>query len=83
MPVEFLLLKGEPVGIYWCPCCMASPFEPFLRGIIQRRRRTWYLRKRPYCALICGECKALVGWEMPPPCPPGLTIVYSTRNFFL
>lgn len=70
MPIEALILEGTPSPIQTCPKCAASPFRPFLRGMIQRgaigmlwdlirRKRNW----RAYCALICWDCKEIVGYE--------------------
>lgn len=68
MPIEYTLLKDQPCKIKTCPNC-GKPFEPFLRGQVQRPRR-WlgFLGpKRDYCALICAECMEIVGHESPPP----------------
>jgi hypothetical protein len=47
-----------------CPKCKATPFMPFLRGQVQRHPRRWLVGpRRPYCALICWECKEIVGYE--------------------
>lgn len=65
MPIECILLEGRGVSLANCPKCEA-PFEPFLRGQIQRSRRKWLIGpKRHYCALICRGCKEIVGWESP------------------
>lgn len=64
MPIEVVLLKDKPIKYSSCPKCKMSPFEPFLRGQVQRRKRSWiFQRKRPYCAIICSSCKEVVGWE--------------------
>ncbi len=67
MPIEYLLLRDCPVPIERCPYCGAHPFRPFLRGLVQRSRRSWWGlgRPRPYCALICSECQIIVGHERP------------------
>jgi hypothetical protein len=64
MPVECRLLEGKPVPIKECPKCGARPFTPFLRGEVQRAK-TFVWRPRDYCALICSDCKELVGYESP------------------
>ena len=66
MPVEYLLLKNAPVPLVTCPKC-GAPFEPFLRGLVQRSaRRWWFGRRRATCALICWACKEIVGYEWAP-----------------
>jgi hypothetical protein len=67
VPIECDLLKDAAVPLRNCPKC-AAPFEPFLRGQVQRSPigwrwgwPPWY--HRPYCALICWACKEIVGWE--------------------
>jgi hypothetical protein len=74
MPIECSTLEGQPVPFLTCPNC-GAPFRPFLRGMVQRgvfsggllcwswwkalfKRERW-----PYCALICWECKEIVGYE--------------------
>jgi hypothetical protein len=65
MPIEYVLLKDKPIPQSHCPYCGAIPFEPFLRGTIQRSK--FHLgKRRNYCALICSNCKAVVGYEAPP-----------------
>lgn len=63
MPVEYLQLKDEPAYLCRCPKCGREPFEPFMRGQVQRRKRTWYGKRRPYCAVICTACMEVVGYE--------------------
>jgi len=72
MPVEVLLLERRPVPLLSCPLCGAEPFRPFLRGSVQRGPteapisflRAWWIGVPwPYCALICWDCKRIVGWE--------------------
>lgn len=66
MPIESMLLNHKPVPFGHCPRCDAQPFEPFLRGEIQRWPRRWLVGpRRPYCALICRVCMEIVGWEEP------------------
>ncbi len=66
MPIESLLLKDAPVPFDYCPAC-GERFVPFLRGMIQRRERSWFGlgSRRAYCALICWHCKEIVGYESP------------------
>lgn len=75
VPTEVRALHNTPVPIERCPCCKAEPFEPWLRGQVQRDRYPWWARvlpirwrvrfKRPYCSLICTKCKSLIGHESP------------------
>ncbi len=68
MPHECELLYSEPYHLNTCPLCCAS-FKPFLRGQIQRRKYSFLGlltgKIRPYCALICSNCKEIVGHEDP------------------
>ena len=67
MPIEVLTLRDRAVPLAACPKCRTAPFDPFLRGQVQRGERPWWRPlwgpKRPYCALICWTCKEIVGWE--------------------
>ena|SRR2546425_3437691 len=73
MPIEALALTMQAVPLIYCPVCVANPFTPFMRGQVQRSR--WFcwagllslILARPfdYCALICADCKEIVGWERP------------------
>jgi len=70
MPVEAILLQAQWIPFRECPKCGAAPFEPFLRGQIQRGLfgQLWaWMRGDPnwrgYCALICSACKETVGYE--------------------
>lgn len=69
MPIECALLDGTEPPIVVCPKCGATPFEPFLRGQVQRSPWTWRTlwlpigEPRACCALICWACKAIVGYE--------------------
>lgn len=67
MPSEYLLLKNKPVPFAFCPRCGDAPFEPFLRGQVQRFKRKWlgFGPPQDYCALICYKCKNVVGYESP------------------
>lgn len=69
MPKEYERLRNKPVPFENCPKCHKG-FEPFLRGLVQRTNRWfWIGPRRDYCALICRACKMIVGWETPPrPC---------------
>lgn len=73
MPREVTLLQHAPVPFGRCPVCTAV-FRPFLRGQVQRGGivryllPSWWLclligQPWPYCALICSECKEVIGWE--------------------
>ena len=70
MPIECTLLRFAPVPLERCPKCGARPFEPFIRGYVQRFR--WWGLRPAYCCLICTECKEIVGHEAPPPHNDGL-----------
>ena len=69
MPIEFTQLKNAPSPLDSCPKCGVEPFEPFMRGQVQRAERTLFswppFKWRPYCALICYGCKDIVGYEAP------------------
>lgn len=69
MPIECTLLDPKPSPLAACPSCDAKPFAPFMRGQVQRLPRSLFswppLRRRDYCAVICSDCKDLVGWESP------------------
>src|SRR5438046_2851824 len=67
MPIECTLLEGQPVALDRCPKCSTWPFTPFMRGQVQRSGRKWFIGpRRDYCALICSDCKEIVGHESPP-----------------
>jgi len=64
MPIEAAILYGQPSPLKECPKCHAAPFRPFLRGQVQRSKFKWlFWGRRPYCALICRDCKDIVGYE--------------------
>ncbi len=64
MPIEYTLLRDAPVPLTHCPACGDRPFDPFMRGMVQRSKRKWFIGpKRPYCALICSKCKEIVTHE--------------------
>lgn len=72
MPMECFILKDKPTTIVRCPACNVYPFEPFMRGQVQKGWLEWVvelirsrLSDRPpcYCAVICSDCKEIVGWE--------------------
>lgn len=66
MPKEYERLRKLPTPFFNCPKCHKE-FEPFLRGLVQRAKRWfWIGPRRDYCALICRSCKQIVGWETPP-----------------
>ena len=66
MPTEFALLKNEPPTYTECPKCKHKPFENFLRGQVQRGKKWFWLIKRPYCVVICYNCKEILGHESLP-----------------
>lgn len=69
MPKEVMLLLDAPIPLAQCPNCEAKPFSPFMRGMVQRSPWTWRTlwlpigKARNYCALICWDCKEIVGYE--------------------
>jgi hypothetical protein len=67
MPIEYSILEKAPEPIYQCPACFHSPFRSFMRGIVQRGKRSVLMpwRTRPYCSIICDYCKEIVGHEEP------------------
>jgi hypothetical protein len=72
MPLEAIALQMQPSPFDICPRCGARPCTPFMRGQVQRSRLSLagvlaFLCVRPwdYCAVICADCKKLVGWERP------------------
>lgn len=66
MPIEFTLLDGQACKVTRCTKCHADPFEPFLRGQIQRwPYKFLFWIPRDYCALICSKCKKIIGYESP------------------
>lgn len=70
MPWECIILDRKPESLIECPNCGTSPFESFMRGHVQRPQRKWIFcgRKRPYCCVICSECKKIVAYEDPLTC---------------
>lgn len=69
MPIETVLLENQWIPFAECPEC-DKPFRPFLRGQVQRgpigQLLAWIRGEqdwRGYCALICWECKEIVGYE--------------------
>lgn len=72
MPLEAITLALKPAPLLECPSCGARPFEPFMRGQVQRtgwsllveRFRAWRQKREvEYCAVICHACKEIVGYE--------------------
>lgn len=55
-PVEILLRKVDEL----CPHC-GQPFATFRRGQVRSFWRALF--RRPSWALICYECRGIVGWE--------------------
>jgi len=65
MPSEALILDHAPYPVETCLKCN-KPFRPFLRGMVQRSKRFLGIGPlRPYCAIICQECKQIIGYEDP------------------
>lgn len=62
MPKEYALLKGYPYAFEECKKC-GQAFPEFSRGMVQ----SWWRKKLrlPYCAVICHNCKEIIGWEKP------------------
>jgi hypothetical protein len=83
MPSEVaqLLLRRSPLDR--CPACGTEPFKPFMRGQVQRSKFTWWGLggPRPYCSVICSECKEIVAHEDPSyPARPELVRKYRRRG---
>jgi hypothetical protein len=65
MPVEYSLLCDRPEHLSQCRLCKARPFRSFLRGQVHRRKyRWWFFGEWPYSAVICSDCKNIVGYEL-------------------
>jgi hypothetical protein len=67
MPIEVIQLANAHPMAFTCPKCGAFAY-PFMRGQVQRSPFKWWQlwgKPRPYCAVICSECKDIVGWESP------------------
>ncbi len=63
MPIEAHRLQGTLPAQRICPDHPAARND-FMRGQVQSAwRRLFGL---PYCAVICAECKDIIGWEKPP-----------------
>lgn len=62
MPKECELLKKEPYVFEKCKLC-GTPFPEFMRGQVQSSSRKFF--GLPYCAVICHNCKDVIGWEQP------------------
>jgi|SaaInlV_165m_DNA_1040744.scaffolds.fasta_scaffold34537_2 hypothetical protein len=70
MPIEVVQLRGKPVPKRFTKCngCGADPFvmDELVRGKIQRcKRKFGFLWKQDYCAVICNNCRDIVGYESP------------------
>lgn len=69
MPIEFTQLKHEPEPLRICPFCLPKmerdlrAFRSFMRGQVQSFWRR--LLRKPYCCIICEDCKEVVGYERP------------------
>lgn len=87
MPIEYEQLLHEPTlvekqgHLRFCPAC-AEPFEPFLRGCVQRPRWvariiSFFTRIPPvYVAVICQKCKQIIGYE-----GPGIQYIILRRKY--
>jgi hypothetical protein len=62
MTIEYSQLKGAPYAFEECPHCKQE-FPEFMRGMVQSAWRRFLCL--PYCAVICHECKDIIGWEKP------------------
>lgn len=73
MPVEYTILRNKPrpKELRYCPHCFKL-FKYFWRGCIRKNDLAYVFellvskvlgRKPFYCALICDECKEIVGYE--------------------
>lgn len=73
MPIEAGALTMQEPPFQKCPQCGAEPFTPFMRGQLWRCwwwswagwKATVWGRPFDYCAVICADCKNVVGWERP------------------
>lgn len=57
---KYLELKDAPPPGYECAAC-GERVVPFLRGLVISFWRK--LLGRPYCCVICSNCKEIVGHE--------------------
>lgn len=62
MPVEYEKLRAAPYAKEECQKC-GQPFPNFMRGQVQSDVRRFF--GLPYCAVICHNCKRVIGWEKP------------------
>jgi hypothetical protein len=62
MPIECAQLRNAPYASEKCSECGAA-FPEFMRGQVQSGWRK--LLRLPYCAVICHQCKEIIGWEKP------------------
>jgi len=72
MPIEHYRLSCQQEAFNSCPNCGEKPFVSFMRGSVQKtglallyeKLMAWYQKREPrYCAVICDECKDIVGHE--------------------
>ncbi len=63
MPIEYTQLRDRPMTVIACHECGWRLADPFMRGMVQ----SWWRRLlgMSYCAVICENCKNIVGWEKP------------------
>lgn len=57
---------NRPCQLKTCPNCQ-KPFRPFLRGRVHSAFYRWFFFGKKFIAyaLICSECKEIVGYEPP------------------
>jgi predicted nucleic-acid-binding Zn-ribbon protein len=62
MPIECDQLRNKE-HIERCPKCRKYLREPLMRGQVQ----SWFRKvlRMKYCAVICNNCKEVIGWERP------------------
>jgi predicted nucleic-acid-binding Zn-ribbon protein len=65
MPKEYSMLKNAPEKFDRCPSCHNEPFQSFMRGQVQKEKKWLFIKEREYCAVICKNCKEIVGYEDP------------------
>lgn len=62
MPSEVEMLRGYPYAREKCRKC-GTLFPEFMRGEVQSAIRRFL--GMAYCAIICHQCKRVIGWEKP------------------
>ena len=60
------MLKNAPELLERCPKCNYFPFTSSgMRGLVQRHKLFWIFTRNKYCAIICDNCRSIVGYENP------------------